>query len=382
MTADLPPFEVLPRDLQPYRRGNVGVDHVHRFESGKPGPHVLVNALTHGNEFCGMVAATHLLDTDVRPKIGTLTVSFANVAAYESFDTARPFDSRQLVHNLNRIWSAPQLDGDEDSPELRRARELRPVVAAADHILDIHSTSQDVSPFWVYPKFERNAAAALAIGRPAVHMVMPQGLGSGTPLIQHGRHGSADHHGVAMVAECGQHFKQASADLATEVALDFLAHFGLIDPRPKAAAAAAALRAAADLGHQDRGLPLRAAADRLRVLRRRRTDRHRRPRRDPRAVRRLHGADAGAAADRRPRRPVPDPAPVMPGAATPDARDVAGFSLASPPAWLRRPALPLVPRAAHPQPGACAGAGQRAADALRRRAGGLPQPRRQLRQAA
>jgi predicted deacylase len=159
------------------------------------------------------------------------------VAAYESFDTARPFDSRQLVHNLNRIWSAQHLDGAEDSPEHRRARELRPVVAAADHILDIHSTSQDVQPFWVYPQFERNAAAALAIGRPAVHLVMPQGLGSGTPLIQHGRHGTPGHHGVAMVAECGQHFKQASADLATEVALDFLAHFGLIDrsdPRPKA----------------------------------------------------------------------------------------------------------------------------------------------------
>jgi predicted deacylase len=233
MTIALPPFEVLPRDLQPYRRGNVGIDFVHRFESGRPGPHVLVNALTHGNEFCGMVAATHLLDSGVRPSLGTLTVSFANVAAYETFDTARPFDSRQLVHNLNRIWSAEQLDGAEDSPEHRRARELRPVVAAADHILDIHSTSQDVQPFWVYPQFERNAAAALAIGRPQVHLVMPQGLGSGTPLIQHGLHGTPGHHGVAMVAECGQHFKQASADLAIEVALDFLAHFGLIDPRPK-----------------------------------------------------------------------------------------------------------------------------------------------------
>jgi predicted deacylase len=233
MTDALPAFEVLPRDLQPYRRGNVGIDFVHRFESGRPGPHVLVNALTHGNEFCGMVAATQLLDSGVRPKAGTLTVSFANVAAYESFDTARPFDSRQLVHNLNRIWSAAQLDGTDDSPEHRRARELRPVVAAADHILDIHSTSQDVRPFWVYPQFGRNAAAALAIGRPQVHLVMPQGLGSGTPLIQHGLHGTPGHHGVAMVAECGQHFKQASADLAIEVALDFLAHFGLIDPRPK-----------------------------------------------------------------------------------------------------------------------------------------------------
>ena len=229
MTEPTPRIDVLPRDLSPYRRGNTGIDYVHRFESGRPGPHVLVNALTHGNELCGMVAATHLLDSGVRPLIGTLTISFANVAAYESFDPARPLDSRQLVHNLNRIWSAAWLDGTDDSPELRRVRELRPVVAAADHILDIHSTSSDVQPFWVYPQFARNATAALAIGRPAVHLVMPQGLGSGTPLIQHGRHGSADFHGVALVAECGGHFRRESADFATHAALDFLAHFGLID---------------------------------------------------------------------------------------------------------------------------------------------------------
>ena len=206
--------------------------YVHRFHSGQPGPHVLVNALTHGNEFCGMAAACHLLDAGVRPLRGTLTISFANVAAYESFDTSKPFDSRQLVHNLNRIWSDAWLGGAEHSPELARARELRPVVAAADHILDIHSTSQPVQPFWVYPDRPRNAAAALAIGEPAVHLVMPQGLGSGTPLIQHGRHGTADFDGVGLVAECGQHFQQASADRAIRVARRFLAHFGLIAPEP------------------------------------------------------------------------------------------------------------------------------------------------------
>ena len=226
------PLEVLPRDLEPFRQGNTGIDWVHRFESGQPGPHVLINALTHGNEFCGMVAATHLLDHGVRPRIGTLTVSFANVAAYRSFDAARPFESRQLVHNLNRIWSDAWLDGPEDSPELQRARALRPVVAAADHILDLHSTAQDVQPFWVYPGYPRNGAATLSIGRPAVHLVMPQGLGSGTPLIQHGLHGQDTHHGVAVVAECGQHFRQATSDLAIEVTLDFLAHFGLIDRAP------------------------------------------------------------------------------------------------------------------------------------------------------
>lgn len=236
MTTLPSPFELLPRDLSPYRQGNTGIPYVHRFESGRSGPHVMINALTHGNEFCGMVAATHLLDSGVRPLLGTLTVSFANVAAYESFDPQRPLDSRQLVHNLNRIWSTAQLEGSDDSPELRRAREMRPAVAAADHILDLHSTSTDVPPFWVYPQFERNARTALAIGRPDIHLVMPQGLGSGTPLMQHGRHGQADHHGVALVAECGGHFRRASGETAIGVALDFLAHFGLIEPRPRAAA--------------------------------------------------------------------------------------------------------------------------------------------------
>ncbi|TXI67591.1 MAG: succinylglutamate desuccinylase [Limnohabitans sp.] len=238
MSQPLPVIEVLPRDLSAYRQGNVGVDYVHRFESGVPGPHVLVNALTHGNEFCGMVAACHLLDTGVRPLRGTLTVSFANVAAYETFDPQRPFDSRQITHNFNRIWSEEWLDGEQDSVELRRARAMRPVVAAADHILDLHSTSQDVVPFWVYPDFERNARVASAMAAPSVHLVMPQGLGSGMPVIQHGLHGQANSTaGAALVAECGQHFKQSSADLAIEVTLDFLGHFGLIE-RPLRAPAA------------------------------------------------------------------------------------------------------------------------------------------------
>lgn len=236
MPSTSPRLEVVQGDLSSYRQGNTGVDYVHRFESGRPGPHVLINALTHGNEICGMVAARHLLDQGVRPKIGTLTVSFAHVEAYDAFDADKPFENRQLVHNLNRIWSDEWLDGPEHSPELRRARELRPVVAAADHILDLHSTSQDVVPFWVYPGFARNAAVALAIGRPAVHLVMPQGLGSGTPLIQHGRHGEGDGTaGAAVVAECGQHFLQATADTAVAVTLDFLGHFGLIDRAPQPA---------------------------------------------------------------------------------------------------------------------------------------------------
>lgn len=238
---DTAPLEVLPRDLSAYRQGNTGIDYVHRFESGKPGPHVLVNALTHGNEICGMVAATHLLDTGVHPKIGTLTVSFANMEAYNAFDIDNPYENRQLVHNLNRIWSPEWLDGSEQSPELRRARELRPVLDAADYVLDIHSTRAPVQPFWVYPEMDRNTALAAAVGAPAVQLVMPAGRFPGTGVLNYGRHGDpASDSGGALVVECGQHFAQSAALLATDVTLRFLAHLGLIDAPANSAPAAPA----------------------------------------------------------------------------------------------------------------------------------------------
>ncbi len=226
------PLEISPSSLAAYEQGNTGVPYVHRFESGKSGPHVLISTLTHGNEFCGMVAARHLLDADIRPRCGTLTVSFNNVAAYNSFDVAAPYDSRQITHNLNRIFSKAQLESEERSIELDRARELAPVVEAADHVLDIHSTSMAVQPFWVYPGYQRNASVATALGHPSVHLVMPTGMQTGTPLTQSGKFGSEFVHGKpegsAMVVECGQHFAHESGRVATYVTMAYLAHFGLV----------------------------------------------------------------------------------------------------------------------------------------------------------
>ena len=119
-------IEVIQGDLSPYKAGNTGVDYVHRFASGKPGPHVLINALTHGNEICGMVAARHLLDTGVRPLLGTLTVSFAHVEAYEAFDAGKPFENRQIVHNLNRIWSDELLQAARQAAVANAASILAP----------------------------------------------------------------------------------------------------------------------------------------------------------------------------------------------------------------------------------------------------------------
>ena len=224
---NLPRLEVLPRDLSAYKKGNVGVDYVHRFESCRPGPHVLINALTHGNEFCGMSVVTDLLDRDVRPSCGTLTLSFSNIEAYESFDPTKPFDSRQIVHNFNRIWDKTSLDSQEDSPELRRARLLRPIFEQADHLLDFHSTSTDVEAFWVYNGRKANGELASALGLPSVHMMMPGGLGSGTPLIQYGKLEASSDDCTGLVVECGQHFLKATSELAINVAQRYLQHFNM-----------------------------------------------------------------------------------------------------------------------------------------------------------
>ena len=82
-------IELAAPDIDAHRRSSTGVDFVHTFESGRPGPHVLVNAITHGNEICGAIVVDRLLRAGVRPARGTLTLSFANIEAFSRFDPAR-----------------------------------------------------------------------------------------------------------------------------------------------------------------------------------------------------------------------------------------------------------------------------------------------------
>jgi predicted deacylase len=65
------PIELSPREVSPWRLGNTGIDYVHAFDSGRPGPNVMVQALTHGNGLCGAIALDWLLreasTPDIRP---------------------------------------------------------------------------------------------------------------------------------------------------------------------------------------------------------------------------------------------------------------------------------------------------------------------------
>ena len=89
-------IEIQPPDIKPYRKGNAGVDYVHVLDSGKPGPNVMVQALTHGNEFSGAIALDYLFKQQIKPGKGKLVLAFANAAAFERFDFDDPDRSRYI----------------------------------------------------------------------------------------------------------------------------------------------------------------------------------------------------------------------------------------------------------------------------------------------
>ena len=70
--APLPqfPVEIDAPDIAPWLAGNTGIAGVTSFESGRPGPHVVLLALTHGNEFAGAIALDALLRGGIRPLRG------------------------------------------------------------------------------------------------------------------------------------------------------------------------------------------------------------------------------------------------------------------------------------------------------------------------
>ena len=153
-------IEIEPPVIAPYRNGNTGVDYVHVLDSGKPGPNVMVQALTHGNEYCGAIALNFLLKKKIFPQKGKLTLAFANVAAYARFDFNDPDRSRYIDEDYNRVWGDDALRGPRDSAELRRARELRPFVDAADLLLDLHSMHEPCEPLLVTGLLQRNVSRA------------------------------------------------------------------------------------------------------------------------------------------------------------------------------------------------------------------------------
>lgn len=231
--------EIAAPDLSPWRRGNTGIDFVSTWSAGRPGPHVMVSAVVHGNELCGAIAVDELLRAEVRPSRGRLTLAFMNAAACERFDPAHPALGRYLDEDFNRLWSAEVLDGPRDSVELRRAREVRPVVDEVDYLLDLHSMQYGSTPLALCGSTDKGRDFARELGLPA-HVVRDAGHAAGARLRDYAAFADGASPRNALLVECGQHWKRATVDVARRVARRFLARFEVaLPPAPPEAEAGA-----------------------------------------------------------------------------------------------------------------------------------------------
>ncbi len=222
------PIELSPPDISAYQNGNTDIDYVTTYDSGVAGPHVMVNAVTHGNELCGAIVVDFLFRQGVQPTRGKLTLSFANYQAFLNFDKRHPGMSRYVDEDFNRLWSPDVLDGPRDSAELRRAREMRPLIDTVDLLLDIHSMQTRAPALMLAGPLPKGRQLAGAVLVPE-YVVCDEGHAAGKRMRDYGDFGNPDTPKNALLVECGQHWESASADVAMQTTLRFLKHSDVVD---------------------------------------------------------------------------------------------------------------------------------------------------------
>jgi len=227
--AALPSFEVrIDRpDLTPWRAGNTGIPGFTSIAAEATGPHVLLLALMHGNEYTGAIVLDRMLRAKLRPLRGRLTIGFVNLDAFDAFDPANPTATRYIDEDLNRLWDPAVLDGPRQSLELARARAIRPAVEAADVVLDLHSMLWPSDPLILSGATPRGRGLAEAVGHPGL-VVADRGHTSGPRLIDHPLFTADGGTACALLVEAGQHWDDAAVGMAAASVGGLLRHLGLL----------------------------------------------------------------------------------------------------------------------------------------------------------
>ncbi|HQZ13572.1 MAG TPA: succinylglutamate desuccinylase/aspartoacylase family protein [Devosia sp.] len=228
--ADRLDCQIPYRDISGYERGNTGIRYAYTFDSGKPGPHVLISGLSHGNEPGGREAVTTLIDRAISPLKGKLSLALLNIDAYHASNGVDPYGTRFVETDFNRVWDPDILDSDKDTVELRRAREIRPLIDTVDILLDIHSTPYEATPYFVQKPGSRGIALADQLGIPRTRILFEQGSAHSPTITNYRQFKAADSDAVAVSLETGLFFARTSALCATTSAVRLLRMTGLIGP--------------------------------------------------------------------------------------------------------------------------------------------------------
>lgn len=193
-------------DLRRWLPGNAGVAGVWTFASDRPGPHLVITAIMHGNEIAGAAVLDRWLREGIRPARGRLSLAFCNLAAFARFDPDDPIVSRYVDEDMNRVWGREALEANGRSCELRRARELRPLVDSADLLVDLHSMLWPSEPLILTGETEKAARLGLAIGVPPT-IVADHGHAGGRRMIDYARFADPATAPAAVLIEAGQHWE-------------------------------------------------------------------------------------------------------------------------------------------------------------------------------
>lgn len=224
------PIGIDPPDLSRWKESGTGVAYVHERDSGRPGPEVLVTALVHGNEYSGAIVLDAFLASGIMPSQGRVTLAFCNIAAFESFDPARPDASRFVDEDLNRVWIPTRLEGAGDSAELRRARELRPYVDRCTHLLDLHSMHEPCAPLLVTGLLPRNIEFARQL-RSQGQIIIDGGHADGVRMRDYEGARYPGRARIALLLEAGQHWDPGAIWYAGDVLMRFLVRAGSLQAK-------------------------------------------------------------------------------------------------------------------------------------------------------
>ena len=217
-----------PPDIADWLLGNTGIAGVWTFESGRPGPHVAISALMHGNEYCGAIVLDRLLRAGVRPAAGRLSLAFLNIEAFSRFDPAKPTVSRFIDEDMNRLWDPQMLDCRRRSLELDRARDLRPWVDTVDVLLDIHSMLWPSDAVVLCGGTDKGRDLGLSL--PCIGVVVSDhGHENGRRLIDYPRFADPDSPSAGNLLEAGEHWMPETPEIAALAASGLLRRFGLAD---------------------------------------------------------------------------------------------------------------------------------------------------------
>lgn len=222
------PVHISPPFLSRWAQSASGVSYVHERCGQRPGPEVLITALVHGNEYSGAIALCKLLATEWAPTRGRVTAAFCNMAAFSRFDASQPDLSRCVDEDFNRVWSSNLLDSDQHSSELDRARQLRPFVDRATHLLDLHSMHEPCAPLLVTGTLQRNIDFAQAL-QTASQVVVDTGHADGVRMRDYGPFVEAQGDRIALLLEAGQHWDPTAVSVARDTLMRFLIQAGSTD---------------------------------------------------------------------------------------------------------------------------------------------------------